>query len=104
MTALSGTRVRHCVVFTLRHDEGSAEEASFLDALRGLGAIPGVEAFEVVVEVSPKNGYRHGASMEFTDRAAYAVYDAHATHVNFVRDRWVPEVTDFLEIDFSAHP
>ena len=102
MTALSGSRVRHCVAFTLRHDEGTAEEAAFLDALRALGAIPGVEAFEVVAEVSPKNDYRYGVSMEFADRAAYAAYDAHPDHVAFVRDRWVPDVADFLEIDFAA--
>ena len=58
----------------------------------------------MVAEVSPKNGYRHGVSMEFADRAAYAAYNAHPTHVAFVRDRWVPEVTDFLEIDFAARP
>jgi hypothetical protein len=104
MTALSGSRVRHSVAFTLRHEEGSPEESRFLDALRGLAAIPGVEAFEVVAEVSPKNGYRHGVSMEFADRAAYAAYNAHPTHVAFVRDRWVPEVTDFLEIDFAPAP
>ncbi len=102
MTALSGPRVRHSVAFTLRHEEGSPEEASFLDALRALVAIPGVEAFEVVAEVSPKNDYRYGVSMEFADRAAYAAYDAHPDHVAFVRDRWVPEVADFLEIDFAA--
>ena len=36
-----------------------------------LAAIPGVEAFEFLAEVSPKNGYRFGISMEFADRAAY---------------------------------
>ena len=58
----------------------------------------------MVAEVSPKNDYRHGVSMEFADRAAYAAYDAHPDHVAFVRDRWVPEVADFLEIDFAAAP
>ena len=102
MTALSGPRVRHSVAFRLHHAAGSAEEAGFLDALRALVAIPGVEAFEVVTEVSPKNDYRYGVSMEFADREAYAAYDAHPDHVAFVRDRWVPEVADFLEIDFAA--
>ena len=45
-------RVRPRVAFTLRHEEGSPEEASFLDALRAVVAIPGVEAFEVVAEVA----------------------------------------------------
>jgi hypothetical protein len=102
MTSLSGPRVRHAVPIALTHADGSPEESDFLDALRRLGAIPGVEAFEVVREVSPKNGFTHGVSMEFADRDAYAAYDAHPTHVAFVRDKWVPEVKDFLEIDFAA--
>jgi quinol monooxygenase YgiN len=102
MTALSGPRIRHSVAFALQHADGSAEEAAFLDALRALAAIPGVEAFEVVTEVSPKNHYRHGVSMEFADRAAYDAYDAHPDHRAFVAQRWVPEVADFLEIDFAA--
>ena len=102
MAALSGPRIRHSVAFALNHTEGSAEEATFLDALRALAAIPGVEAFEVVAEVSPKNPYRHGVSMEFADRAAYEAYNAHPDHVAFVRDRWDADVVDFLEIDFEA--
>ena len=102
MAALSGPRIRHCVAFALNHTEGSAEEATFLDALRALAAIPGVEAFEVVAEVSPKNGYRHGVSMEFADRAAYEAYNAHPDHIAFVTQLWDREVGDFLEIDFVA--
>ena len=66
------------------------------------GALPGVEAFEVVREVSPKNGFRFGISMEFADEAAYAAYNAHPDHVRFVEQRWLAEVSDFLEIDYSA--
>jgi hypothetical protein len=102
MAALSGPRIRHSVAFALHHTEGSAEEATFLDALRALAAIPGVEAFEVVAEVSPKNAYAHGVSMEFADRAAYEAYNAHPDHVAFVTELWENEVAEFLEIDFVA--
>ena len=102
MAALSGPRIRHSVAFALHHVEGSAEEARFLDALRALAAIPGVEAFEVVAEVSPKNPYRHGVSMEFADRAAYEAYNAHPDHIAFVTELWESEVAEFLEIDFVA--
>ena len=102
MAALSGPRIRHCVAFTLHHAEGSAEEATFLDALRALAAIPGVEAFELVAEVSPKNAYRHGVSMEFADRATYDAYDTNPDHIAFVTERWASEVADFLEVDFAA--
>ena len=102
MAALSGPRIRHSVAFALHHAAGSAEEATFLDALRALAAIPGVEAFEVVAEVSPKNAYRYGVSMEFADRATYEAYNAHPDHVRFVTELWENEVADFLEIDFVA--
>jgi Stress responsive A/B Barrel Domain len=93
-------RIRHTVAFTLAHPEGSAEERDFLEAAERLGAIQGVEAFELLSEVSPKNGYRFGLSMEFADRAAYEGYNQHPDHVRFVQDRWLAEVSDFLELDY----
>ena len=95
-------RIRHTVSFTLAHPPGSAEERDFLDAARELDGIPGVEAFEVLAEVSPKNGFRHGISMEFADQAAYDDYNVHPHHVQFVEERWKKEVVDFLEIDYAA--
>ena len=95
-------RVRHTVAFALVHQEGSAEERDFLDAAERLADIPGVEAFELLAEVSPKNGYRFGISMEFADETAYAAYNAHPEHVRFVEERWLAEVTSFLEIDYAA--
>ena len=93
--------IRHTVVFRLKHAAGSAEERDFLTAARGLAAIPGVEKFEQLRQVSRKNDYRFGFSMEFANEAAYAGYDAHPVHVALVRDRWIPEVSAFLEIDYT---
>jgi hypothetical protein len=92
--------IRHTVVFTLRHAEGSPEEAAFLRDAKVLADIPGVQKFEQLRQVSPKNNYRFGFSMEFADQAAYEGYNQHPEHVAFVRDRWVPEVERFLEIDY----
>ena len=93
--------IRHTVVFRLRHPSGSAAETKFLaDAKTALTPIPGVEAFEQLRQGSPKNDYRFGFSMEFADQAAYRAYNDHPLHVAFVRDRWVPEVEAFLEIDY----
>jgi Stress responsive A/B Barrel Domain len=102
MTLLTNGRIRHSVVFTLNHAEGSAEEADFLDAVARLEALPGVEAFELMREVSPKNEYRFGLTMEFADPAAYSGYNEHPQHVDFVERRWDAEVSDFLEIDTVA--
>jgi hypothetical protein len=95
-------RIRHTVAFTLAHPQGTAEELDFLRAAESLAIIPGVEAFELLDEVSPKNGYRFGLSMEFEDRAAYERYNGHPDHVRFVEERWLPEVTEFLELDYTA--
>jgi len=99
---LTASRIRHTVSFTLAHPSGSAEEAAFLAAAAALAAIPGVEAFEVVREVSPKNAFLFGISMEFADEAAYAAYNEHPAHVAFVQERWLAEVADFLEVDYEA--
>jgi hypothetical protein len=95
--------IRHTVVFRLKHAAGSDEEARFLaDSRQILAAIPGVEKFEALRQVSPKNEFAFGFSMEFADQAAYDGYNRHPDHVAYVRDRWVPEVEAFLEVDYEA--
>ena len=101
MAPLAAGRIRHTVVFRLSHPAGSPEEASFLEAAAQLAEIPGVEAFELLAETSPKNGYRHGISMELAGAAAYEAYNEHPDHVRFVAERWLPEVAEFLEIDYE---
>ena len=95
-------RIRHTVAFALVHREGSAEEREFLGAAEHLATIPGIEVFELLAEVSPKNGYRFGISMEFADRPAYQRYNEHPDHVRFVEERWLKEVSEFLELDYAA--
>ena len=102
MAALGAERIRHTVVFDLCHTAGSQAEADFLAAAERLAEIPGVEAFEVLREVSPKNSYRFGISMEFADEATYASYNDHPDHARFVEQRWLPEVADFFESDYAA--
>ncbi|MDB5612856.1 MAG: Dabb family protein [Devosia sp.] len=94
--------IRHTVVFTLKHDAGSAEEGAVLREAKVLAASPGVAKFEQLRQVSPKTDYAFGFSMEFADQAAYSGYNDHPDHVAFVRDRWVPEVAKFMEIDYVA--
>jgi hypothetical protein len=103
MGGLSGSRIRHTVSFVLPYADGSEQEADFLAAAAELRSIPGVEAFEILREVSPKNEYRFGISMEFADADAYRAYNEHPDHVRFVQTRWIPEVSDFLEIDYAPH-
>jgi Stress responsive A/B Barrel Domain len=94
--------IRHSVIFSLNHAKGSTAEADFLKAADILVSIPGVQKFEKLRQVSQKNDYDFGFSMEFADQAAYSVYNDHPDHVAFVQGRWIPEVAKFMEIDYVA--
>lgn len=95
--------IRHTVVFRLKHEPGSAAERDFLSAACELAKIEGVQKFECLRQTSPKNNYTFGLSMEFADNAAYAFYNDHPDHTAFVQGRWIPEVAEFMEIDYVAH-
>src|SRR6267143_1124032 len=79
MARLEGDRIRHTVAFRLKR---STDEADFLAAAAGLAAIQGVDEFEILREVSPKNAFAFGISMEFADRSAYEAYNEHPDHVD----------------------
>ena len=97
------TRIRHTVVFRLQHPAGSTAETAFLQAALQLAKIPGVERFECLRQVSPKSPFTFGLSMEFANEAAYRFYSGHPDHNAFVQQRWLPEVAEFMEIDYTAH-
>lgn len=92
--------ITHAVWFRLRHPPGSPGERAFLEgSRRTLGGLPGVQDFTVLRQTSAKAPWTHGFSMVFADRAAYAAYNAHPTHVDYVRTTWANEVADFQEVD-----
>jgi heme-degrading monooxygenase HmoA len=91
--------IRHAAIFKLKHPKGSAEENSFLDALKKLKNIPGVENFEIAKEISPKNDFDYAVSMTFSSEVHYQEYNDHPDHVAFVKGRWLPEVMNFMEHD-----
>lgn len=93
--------IRHTVAFRLKHAAGSAEETNFLEAGARLATIPGVERFESLRQVSAKNDFTFGFSMEFAGPEQYRSYNEHPDHVAFVQDRWISEVAEFLEIDYE---
>jgi hypothetical protein len=96
--------IRHTVAFRLKHPDGSPAERAFLEeGQRVLSAIPGVRYFELLREVSRKNGFTFGFSMEFVDQAAYDAYSNHPDHNRFVEERWKREVEEFMEIDYVPY-
>ena len=92
--------IRHIVPFRLKHAKGSPEEAEFLKAIAKLADIPGVLNLQVMPQISRKNDFTYGVSMEFASNETYQAYNDHPDHVAFVQGKWVPEVEAFMEIDF----
>ena len=92
--------IRHTVMFRLKHAKGTVEETAFLSAATVLADIPGVKRFEQLAQISPKNDFCFGFSMEFDDRAAFDAYEFSPRSRRFRPDRWVPEVEAFLEADY----
>ncbi|HRE51196.1 MAG TPA: Dabb family protein [Flavitalea sp.] len=93
--------IRHTVVFKLKHPRDSKEEKDFLAAAKELSAIEGVKNFECLRQVSKKNNFDFGLSMEFDSQASYDAYSNHPDHAKFVQEVWLRDVEDFLEIDYE---
>ena len=90
------------VIFNLSYPKESSKAIKFLqDGTRILTGIPVVQNFQSFNQVSVKTNYQYGFSMVFANQADYTTYTNHPDHVAFVQDRWMKEVTDFLEIDFA---
>lgn len=94
--------IRHTVVFTLKHPQGSEAEAEFLHKASQLEKINVVNKFEMLRQVSKKNPYQFGLSMEFASQTEYDYYNEHPDHLAFVEQVWLKEVSDFMEIDYQV--
>lgn len=92
--------ITHSVFFNLQHAKDSVEETHFLEKAIGLSAISSVQNFDFVHEVSPKNNFSYGLIMQFDDQSGYDFYNNHPDHISFVEKTWMPEVEDFIEIDY----
>ena len=93
--------IRHTVTFKLKHQSGSTEESEFLGAARKLSSLPSVQKFECLKEIGKKNNFDFGLSMEFEDMDAYEANNNHPDHIDFVKNTWIPQVIDFIEIDYE---
>ncbi|MEB2786150.1 Dabb family protein [Algoriphagus persicinus] len=91
----------HSVFFKLKFPKGSAEEREFLQGTAKLASIPGVKNFRVLRQLSAKNKFDYGLSMEFENQDQYDNYNQHPDHVIFVETCWAKYVVDFMEIDFE---
>jgi len=100
--ALKKGEIQHMVIFNLSHQKESDDAHQFVqDGTRILTGIPVVKNFQAFNQVSKKNKYQYGFSMVFASQNDYSTYNNHPDHVAFVQNRWIKEVSDFLEIDFE---
>jgi hypothetical protein len=95
--------ILHTVAFRTKHEAGSAAETDFLAAGMALGELPMVRNFKCYRQVSEKNDFEFALSMEFETQDEYDAYNHHPLHVDFVTNRWIPEVDDFLELDYQDY-
>ena len=92
--------IQHTVVFRLKHPQASVEEAKFLEKAQKLGELPMVIDLKVLKQVGKKNNFTFGLSMFFESDETYQSYNNHPDHQSFVNEVWLPEVAEFLEIDY----
>lgn len=93
--------IRHSVILKLKSDIDTESRQAFFAAIDELAAIPYVQKFEVLKQISPKNKFEYGISMEFDTQDKYDSYSNHPEHVAFVQNFWIQNVEDFLEIDYT---
>jgi len=93
--------IRHSVILTLKSSLSPEDKMQYFAAVDELKQIPGVQKFEVLKQISSKNSFQYGISMEFENQEAYDVYAGHSLHSAFVEKYWAACVEDFLEIDYQ---
>jgi hypothetical protein len=93
--------IRHSVILKLKPELSSEDKKAFFAAVNKLATIPDVQKFEILKQISSKNKFEYGISMEFDNQEQYDVYSNHAEHVAFIQNFWMKSVEDFLEIDYT---
>lgn len=92
----------HSVIFKLKHSVDSIEANNFWNAAKKLADIPGVQNFKCLKQTNPTNKFEYGLSMEFENQIFYDNYSSHPEHVQFIKQFWMNDVEDFLEIDYEG--
>lgn len=93
--------IRHTVVFKFKPSVDSVAAQNFFMAAKQLATIPGVQNFESLRQISKKNNYDFGLSMEFANQELYDQYNKHPLHTQFIQQYWLPSIAEFMEIDYE---
>jgi len=89
--------IQHTVAFRLGRD---ADADEFWRRVRELSRIESARQFEVLRQVGSKTEFTHALSMHFASQVDYDAYNEHPDHVAFVADAWLPNVAEFIELDY----
>ncbi|MHA8087390.1 Dabb family protein [Aquirufa sp. Wall-65K1] len=96
--------IHHSVFLHFKSTINQEQQDLFFVEAKKLAQIPGVQNFQCLKEISPKNPYEFGLIMQFENVALYEAYTNHPDHVHFVENIWIPSVADFQEIDYTVIP
>lgn len=81
--------IRHFVILKLKNTINADEKQAFFADVDKLAAIPGVQKFEVLKQISPKNTFEFGISMKFETQEQYKAYSNHLDHTTFFEHFWL---------------
>ena len=95
--------IHHSVIFTLNASVDEATKEQFFGAAKELATIAGVENFKCLKQVSAKNKFSFGLSMDFADELLYQQYNNHPLHIKFIGEQWLNYVEDYMEIDYLSY-
>jgi hypothetical protein len=91
----------HSVIFSFFENIDIQRLNNFFLAAKELNTIPGVLNYKQWKQVSKKNSFQYGLSMEFYSEEDFQKYNNHPIHSKFINEQWIPCVSDFMEIDFD---
>ena len=92
---------RHVVLFNL-NDDADAEEV--IGSMKILASLPTVDALmleENVVPAGANSPYKWLLVGDFADQDARDAYEKHDTHVDIIRNVFLPNVKDFIMSDVN---
>ncbi len=93
---------RHTVLFNLNDD---ADEQAVIGAMRKLADLPTVDAMMLEENALPpgdKSPYKWCLIGDFADQDARDAYEKHDTHVDIIRNTFLPAVKDFIISDVNV--
>lgn len=92
----------HSVFLQFKSNVSLEQQDHFFSEAKKLAQIPGVQSFQCLQEISPKNPFEFGLIMQFETDEIYQAYTNHPDHIHFVENIWIPSVANFQEIDYTV--